>query len=80
MILAGSALTPLDSFRNVLRLFGKDLLTASRLWSRNPARLMGLNKGEIGPGMDADLIVLNENLDLLYTLAAGEVVYERTSS
>ena len=37
---------------------------------------MGLNKGEIVIDKDADLIVLDENLDLLYTIAAGRVVYE----
>ena len=77
MGLAGSALTPLDSFRNVVRLFHKDLATASYVWSRNPARLMGLNKGEIAPGRDADLIILDRNLDLRYTIVVGEIVYQR---
>ncbi len=75
MILGGSALTPLDSFRNVIRLFEKDIQTASRVSSRNPARLMGLNKGEIGGGRDADLIILDQDLDLLYTVVAGTMVY-----
>ena len=77
MILAGSALTPIDSFRNVVRLFHKDISTASRVWSRNPALLMGLNKGEISPGKEADLIVLDSDLELLCTIAGGEVVYQR---
>jgi len=77
MILAGSALTPIDSFRNVLRLFGKELATASRVWSANPARLLGLNKGELAVGRDADLIVLDRELELLSTIAGGQVVYRR---
>ena len=80
MGLAGSALTPIDSFRNVIRLFHKDITTASHVWSRNPARLMGLNKGEIAPGRDADLIVLDQNLDLCYTIVAGEIVYQRAQN
>jgi N-acetylglucosamine-6-phosphate deacetylase len=80
MGLAGSALTPIDSFRNVIRLFHKDIATASHVWSRNPARLMGLNKGEIAPGRDADLIVLDRNLDLCYTIVAGEIVYHRAQT
>jgi N-acetylglucosamine-6-phosphate deacetylase len=80
MGLAGSALTPIDSFRNVIRLFHKDIATASHVWSRNPARLMGLNKGEIAPGRDADLIVLDRNLDLCYTIVAGEIVYHRAQN
>ncbi len=80
LMLAGSALTPIEGFRNVIRLFGKDLATASRVWSRNPARLMGLNKGEIAVGRDADLIVVSDELELLYTIAAGRLVYERRST
>ncbi len=75
LILAGSALTPIASFRNVVRLFGRDIATASHVWSRNPARLLGLNKGEIAAGRDADVIVLDRQLNLLYTLAGGDVVY-----
>jgi N-acetylglucosamine-6-phosphate deacetylase len=80
MGLAGSALTPIDSFRNVIRLFHKDLATASRVWSSNPARLMGLNKGEIAPGRDADLIILDKNLNLLCTIVAGEIAYRRAEN
>ena len=77
MILAGSALSPIDGFRSTIRLFGKALATASRVWSRNPAALMGLNKGEIAVGRDADLIILDSQLALLYTIAAGRVVYHQ---
>ena len=77
MILAGSALTPIDGFRNVVHMFHRDIATASHVWSRNPARLMGLNKGEIAVGQEADLIVLDKDLDLFYTIAAGQVVYRR---
>ena len=76
MALAGSALTPIDAFRNAIRLFGKDIATASQVCSTTPARLMGLNKGAIAVGMDADLIVLSPDLDLLYTIASGEIVYQ----
>ena len=80
MGLAGSALTPIDGFRNAIRLFNKSIGVASRICSRNPARLLGLNKGEIAPGRDADLIVLDKNLDLCYTLVAGEIVYQRAQN
>lgn len=56
--------------------FGKDLATASRVCSRNPARLLGLNKGEIAIGRDADLVILDDDLPVRYTLAAGMVVYQ----
>lgn len=75
MELAGSALAPIDNFRNAIRIFGKDIATASHLCSRSPARLMGLNKGEIAVGKDADLIVLSRDLQVRCTIAAGRLVY-----
>ncbi|HNQ34522.1 MAG TPA: amidohydrolase family protein [bacterium] len=77
LVLAGSALTALDAFRAAVNRFGQDLAAASRLCSTNPARLLGLNKGEIAPGRDADLVILDDRLDLICTVAAGRVVYER---
>ena len=73
--LVGSALTPLDVFRNAIRLFGKDIAAASRLCSLNPAILMNLNKGEIGVGRDADLIILTPELELTHTIVGGKVLY-----
>ncbi|HEY3298822.1 MAG TPA: amidohydrolase family protein [Armatimonadota bacterium] len=78
-MLSGSALTALDSFRNAIRMFGRTMHQASKLWSANPARLMGLNKGEIAVGKDADFTILDENLELLYTITAGRVLYTRTA-
>lgn len=77
MVLVGSALTPIAAFRNVVQLFGKDIATASKVCSTTPARLMGLNKGEIAAGRDADLIVLDSDLNLLYTICGGEIIYRR---
>lgn len=76
MILAGSALTPIDAFRNAVRIFKQDMATASRLCSTTPALLLGLNKGQIAPGQDADLIILGANLELNGVIAAGRVVYQ----
>jgi len=76
MELAGSALTPIDAFRNALRLFGQDPARACALCSRTPARLLGLNKGEIAPGRDADLVVLGPGLEVRCTIASGKVVYQ----
>jgi N-acetylglucosamine-6-phosphate deacetylase len=77
MGLAGSALTPIDGFRNAVRLFGKTMSVASRVCSRSPALLLGLNKGEVAPGRDGDVIVLDTDLQLCYTIVAGNVIYRR---
>jgi len=80
LVLAGSALTPLDAFCNAIRLFGQDLAGASRLCSRTPARLLGLNAGEIAVGRDADLLILDEDLKLQATIVGGRVAYDAAES
>ena len=77
MGLAGSALTPIDASRNAIRLFHKSMAVASQICSLNPAHLMGLNKGEIAPGRDADLIVLDTDLELHTTIVAGQIIYQK---
>lgn len=76
MCLAGSAMTPVDSFRNIVQMFNKEIALASRICSGTPARIMNLNKGEISPGKDADLVILDSTFNVLYTIAGGTVVYE----
>ena len=41
--------------------------------SENPARHMGLNKGKIEVGYDADLIILDDELNLVKAIARGEI-------
>ncbi len=77
MGLAGSALTPIGAFRNAVRMFGLSFGEAARVCCETPARLLGLNKGAISVGKDADLTVLDENLEVVYTIAGGEVIYKR---
>lgn len=78
MELCGSALTPIDMFRNVLTIFGKDLSTASRVCSRTPASLMGLNKGELATGRDADILILDrKTLDVVCTVVAGKIAWQK---
>ncbi|HAH87273.1 MAG TPA: hypothetical protein DCL60_07870, partial [Armatimonadetes bacterium] len=76
MGLSGSALTPIDSFRNAIQLFGKDMGTASSVCSETPAKLLGLNKGRIEKGMDGDIIILGPELDLKYTISGGSVIFK----
>ncbi len=76
MVLAGSALTPIDCFRNAMKIFGLGIQDASRHCSLNPAVLLGLNKGLISEGRDADILVLDDDMNIRYTIAGGRVLYE----
>jgi len=57
----------------------KDMATASRVCSLMQAILLGLNKGQIGVGKDAHIIVLDAKLEVVCTVAAGTVVYQRAT-
>jgi N-acetylglucosamine-6-phosphate deacetylase len=78
-LLSCSALTMLAGFKNTVFKFGKSIPEASKLCSRNAARLIGLGrKGYIGVGMDADIIILDNDLNLLRTVVLGRNVYKST--
>ena len=47
---------------------------AVNMMSRNPARLLGLRKGELTEGFDADVTVLNDDLTVKAVFVSGEQV------
>ncbi|MHB9030464.1 MAG: ROK family protein, partial [Candidatus Latescibacterota bacterium] len=76
--LAGSALTMLQSFRNLLLLDGDspDIVRAFEITSTAPAEVLGLtDSGKIEKGRRADLVVLDRNWNLLHTIVDGEIAY-----
>lgn len=77
--LAGSVLTMDGAVRNMARLAGVPLHEAVAMASLNPARRHGLQgrKGALAPGLDADLVLLDVNLEVQATLAEGEIVFDR---
>ncbi|MDX2162095.1 MAG: N-acetylglucosamine-6-phosphate deacetylase [bacterium] len=76
--LSGSALAMNDGVRKFRDLTG-DLAWASRAASAVPARVIGLHgrKGTLDAGMDADLIVVDEDLNVYLTVVEGEIVYRQ---
>ncbi len=69
--LAGSTSTLFDCVRCAIS-FGIDEVTAVKMASENPARLMGLNKGKIEVGYDADFIIVDNSFNLIRAIARGE--------
>jgi N-acetylglucosamine-6-phosphate deacetylase len=41
--------------------------------SENPARLMGLNKGKVEAGLDADLVFTDGEYNLVGVMKGGEI-------
>ena len=73
--LAGSTLTMDGAFRNAL-VAGLDEVAVSCAASANPARLLGID-GDVGTievGKRADLVVLDDAIDVVAVIASGEVV------
>ena len=57
---------------------GVPLETAARMATENPALAIGARqKGRIEQGLDADICILDQDLQVRYTIIAGEVVYHK---
>lgn len=68
--LAGSTSTLLDCVRYAIS-FGIPERDAFEMAGKTPARLMGLNKGEIKVGLDADFIITDNDYNLITAAAMG---------
>ena len=74
--LSGSTLTLLKAVQNCIEQAGIPFAEAWRMASLYPARLLQIPEytGEISPGSWADLVVLDEHLNLKASMLRGEVV------
>ncbi|MBA7498922.1 N-acetylgalactosamine-6-phosphate deacetylase [subsurface metagenome] len=77
--LAGSVLTMDKAVKNMVNKIGIQLPKAIQMASFNPARSIGIDdkKGSLEPGKDADIVILNKNLEAELTIVAGKIVYRR---
>jgi N-acetylglucosamine-6-phosphate deacetylase len=75
--IAGSTLTMAAAVANAVGLLGLPVEDAVVMAAGNPARLLGLEtrKGAIAHGMDADLVLLDDELRACGTMIAGEWVH-----
>jgi N-acetylglucosamine-6-phosphate deacetylase len=75
--LAG-CIVPLDAcLRNLMAYTGCDSGDALRTVASTPAALLRERKGLIAAGYDADLVLLDEEFQVVATIAGGRVVYWR---
>ncbi len=72
---AGSIATADRLVRVAVKEAGIPLVDAVRMITATPARIMGLtNKGSIAPGMDADLVVFDEEIAVKKVFAKGREI------
>jgi len=76
-ILSGSTLTMIDAVRNMIKEFGIPLEQAVRMASETPSRIIGVNdrKGSITAGKDADILLLDKDLNVKMTMVEGRIVF-----
>jgi len=76
-VLAGSVLRLDEAVRNVMAFTGCSLEEASTAASTTPARLAQRPElGRIGPGLTADLVLLDEATRVVATVVDGRVVFD----
>lgn len=76
--LAGSGLTMDKAMRNAIKMLNIDVPLAVRMASTNPAQVLRLkNKGQIKEGLDADMILLDDSLNVCGTWISGICQYSK---
>ena len=77
--LAGSTLIMNRAVKNMIEKIGISIKESVRMASLNPAQLLGLDKdrGSLTPGKRADIAVLDDNFEVIYTIKKGKVIYSK---
>ena len=77
--IAGSVITMLDAFRNMLKL-GFSEIEVSKMASSNPAKLLGIDKthGTIEINKRADLVIFDESGNVRLVLVGSKKVFAET--
>ena len=74
---AGSVATMDRLVRNMVHLAGVPLWDAVTMATTTPARVAGLKgKGRLSPGFDADVVLLDERLQVRLVMSMGKVVWQ----
>jgi N-acetylglucosamine-6-phosphate deacetylase len=71
-----------SAVRNAVGMLGLDLAQAARMASRNPAEFLGLGDllGRIAPGCRADLVLLDQSLNVQDTWIGGRSLSDPEAS
>ncbi len=77
----GSTMTIIGALKNLINRLNLTLEEALQTATVNPAKLLGIedSKGSIAPGMDADIVVVDESLNVYMTIVEGKIVYKDKS-
>lgn len=76
--LAGSVLTLNKAVKNILNNTKLEIYEAVAMASLIPAKVIHLDnkKGSLEVGLDADIVIFNEDIDVLFTIVEGKIVFQ----
>ena len=76
--LAGSVATADRLVRTMINLAEVPLYDAVQMMTSTPASILGIHesKGSLAAGMDADIVIFDENITISRTIIAGKTIYQ----
>jgi len=79
---AGSVATADLLVRNMVNLAEVPMLDAVKMMTRTPARIMKIadRKGSLIKGLDADITIFDDDIQISYTIVAGKVIYTKSNN
>ena len=80
--LAGSTLTMDKAVRNMVKSVGLPLQTAIKMATINPAKVIRDDgkKGSLEPDKDADILIIDENVNVYMSIVKGKIAYKNKLS
>ncbi len=69
--LAGGSVPLIECVKTAVS-FGIDFYSAIKMASETPAKMLGINKGQIKEGFDADLVILNDDFSVDTVIIGGK--------
>lgn len=75
--LAGSVLKLNVALKNMTTVTSMTVVEAVNAVTKIPAHKLGLKKGELKVGYDADIVIFDEKFSIISTIVSGEVKYHR---
>jgi N-acetylglucosamine-6-phosphate deacetylase len=76
--IAGSMMPMNEQFRNLVKGVGLPISSAIRMVSVNPAKVLNIfsEVGSLEPGKEADMVIMDKDMNVLKTIVGGRVVYQ----
>ncbi|HFD14165.1 MAG TPA: N-acetylglucosamine-6-phosphate deacetylase [Epsilonproteobacteria bacterium] len=75
--LAGSVLKMNEAMENMMQHTSMTRVEVVNAVTKLPANMLGLKKGVLKKGYDADIVIFDENFSIISTIIAGESKYKR---